>query len=65
MSILLGVIGDKHMSEALLAQAQQLINYLSLVDQARLMEYLSSRMESAILSIASSSAMKSVDHDDH
>jgi hypothetical protein len=52
------------MTEALLAQAQQLINHLSLVDQARLMEYLSSRMEAAILSIASSSTVKSIDHDD-
>jgi len=52
------------MAEALLAQAQQLINHLSLVDQARLMEYLSSRMEAAILSISSSSATKNVDQDD-
>lgn len=52
------------MAEALLAQAQQLINRLSLVDQARLMEYLSSRMEAAILSISSPSTMKSVDQDD-
>ena len=52
------------MAEALLAQAQQLINHLSLVDQARLMEYLSSRMEAAILSIASPATMKSVDQDD-
>jgi hypothetical protein len=52
------------MAEALLAQAQQLINHLSLVDQARLMEYLSSRMEAAILSISSTSTMKNVDQDD-
>jgi len=52
------------MAEALLAQAQQLINHLSLVDQARLMEYLSSRMEAAILSISSPSTMKSVAQND-
>jgi len=52
------------MAEALLVQAQQLINHLSLVDQARLMEYLSSRMEAAILSISSPATMKSVDQDD-
>jgi len=50
------------MAEALLAQAQQLINRLSLLDQARLMEYLSSRMEAAIL--AASSPSTTVEQDD-
>jgi hypothetical protein len=57
-------IGETHMAEALLTQAQQLINHLSLLDQARLMEYLSSRMEAAILSISSPSMMKGVEQDD-
>ena len=50
------------MAEALLTQAQQLINRLSLLDQARLMEYLSSRMEAAILAAASRST--TVEQDD-
>ena len=52
------------MAEALLAQAQQLINRLSLLDQARLMEYLSFRMEVAILSASLPATTKSVDEDD-
>ena len=52
------------MAEALLAQAQQLINRLSLLDQARLMEYLSSRMEAAILAASSPATTKSVEQDD-
>ena len=52
------------MAEALLAQAQQLINRLSLLDQARLMEYLSSRMEAAILAASSPATTKSVTQDD-
>ena len=52
------------MAEALIAQAQQLINRLSLLDQARLMEYLSSRMEAAILSASLPVTMKSIDQHD-
>ena len=52
------------MPEPLLAQAQQLINRLSLVDQARLMEYLSSCIEAAILAASSPSTTKSLEQDD-
>ncbi len=53
------------MTEVLLAQAQQLVNRLSLLDQARLMEYLSFRIEATIVSTSSSSSMvKNVEQDD-